>query len=380
MKSKNKSNPMKRTNLLATTMKLTYIAIAATAITLLSASCSDKGKSGYKIVGTVEYAAEGDTVFLESIENMEVIRLDSAIIRNGTFTFEGRQDSIVSRYLSCVTASEAFSIPFFLENGRIEVKMENESESVTGTPTNDIYQEIRSKMAELLHKMNEIDRDSTLTEEEAETRMDQAEREYAITLKEAVKKNIANPVGIFLFKEQYFENSLAENQALFRQIPSKYLNDPVLMGMQKQMESQEKTDINTLFTDFAMQTPEGKTVKLSDHVGKGKIVLVDFWASWCGPCRQAMPDLIKVYADYKGKLEIVGVSLDENPEAWKKAIARLGITWSQMSDLKGWASVAAMQYGIHSIPFTLLIDNDGTIIARNLHGEELTNKLSEILK
>ena len=116
------------------------------------------------------------------------------------------------------------------------------------------------------------------------------------------------------------------------------------------------------------------------NVGKGKLVLVDFWASWCGPCRQAMPDLIKVYTDYKGKLEIVGVSLDENPGAWKKAIARLGITWPQMSDNKGWASPAAMQYGVHSIPHTLLIDNDGTIIGRNLHGEELTDKLSAALR
>lgn len=371
---------MKRINLLAATMKLTYIAIAATAITLLSASCSDKGKSGYKIVGTVEYAADGDTVFLESIENMEVTRLDSAIIRNGTFSFKGRQDSTVARYLSCMTATDVFSIPFFLENGHIEVKMKSGNESVTGTPTNDIYQEIRSKMAEIMNKMNEIYSDSTLTEEVAEEKMDQMEREYTIAQKEAVKKNIANPVGVFLFKEQYFENSLAENQALFRQIPPKYLNDPVLMGMQKQMEFQEKTDMNTPFTDFTMQTPEGKTVKLSDYVGKGKLVLVDFWASWCGPCRQAMPDLIKVYTDYKGKLEIVGVSLDENPGAWKKAIARLGITWPQMSDNKGWASPAAMQYGVHSIPHTLLIDNDGTIIGRNLHGEELTDKLSAALR
>lgn len=93
-----------------------------------------------------------------------------------------------------------------------------------------------------------------------------------------------------------------------------------------------------------------------------------------------MPDLIKVYTDYKGKLEIVGVSLDENPGAWKKAIARLGITWPQMSDYKGWASPAAMQYGVHYIPHTLLIDNDGTIIGRNLHGEELTDKLSAALR
>ena len=97
------------------------------------------------------------------------------------------------------------------------------------------------------------------------------------------------------------------------------------------------TAVGQKFTDFEMQTPEGKTVKLSDYVGKGKVVLVDFWASWCGPCRREMPNLVEAYAKYKNKnFEIVGVSLDQSADAWKEAIKKLNITWPQMSDLKYW--------------------------------------------
>ena len=129
-----------------------------------------------------------------------------------------------------------------------------------------------------------------------------------------------------------------------------------------------------------MQTPEGKTVKLSDYVGKGKVVLVDFWASWCGPCRREMPNLVEAYAKYKNKnFEIVGVSLDQSADAWKEAIKKLNITWPQMSDLKGWQNEGAQLYAVNSIPHTMLVDADGTILARGLHGEKLQTKLEEVL-
>ena len=130
-----------------------------------------------------------------------------------------------------------------------------------------------------------------------------------------------------------------------------------------------------------MQTPDGQNVKLSDYVGKGKVVLVDFWASWCGPCRREMPNLVEAYKQYKNKnFEIVGVSLDQNGDAWKAAIEQLNITWPQMSDLKYWNCEGAQLYAVSSIPHTVLIDGEGTIIARGLHGEDLQKKLAEVLK
>ncbi|MDO4691352.1 MAG: TlpA disulfide reductase family protein [Porphyromonadaceae bacterium] len=351
----------------------------AVLLVVLGACQSRESKEGYVVSGSIAGAADGDSVFIESIEHMEFTRLDTAIIQNGRFTFSGHQDSTVLRYISCITEEDAFSVPFFLENGEIAVEISSLSASVTGTETNNIYQGIRSKVEGILEQMNMIDADSTLTEELYNQRMDDAERAHREVIMQGMKENITNPVGIFLFKQQYFDNSLSENQLLFNMIPEKFLSDPELMGMKLQMEQQRNTDVSVRFTDLDLYTPQGQEAKLSDYVGKGKPVLVDFWASWCGPCRQAMPDLVKLYKDYAGKFEIVGISLDEDPSSWQAAIEKLGITWPQLSDLKGWQSKAALKYGINSIPYTLLIDNDGIIVARDLHGEPLVNKLEELI-
>lgn len=347
---------------------------------VFAVACTPSKKPGYTISGTVESAKDGDVVYLESINNEEFKVLDKAIVQGGAFKFEGTQDSTVVAYLSCTTEKDVFSLPFFLENGHISVKMIEGAETITGTQTNDIYQEVRGKISDILRQMIEIEQDPNLSEEEKEQKMDEAEMAYDATMKEGMVKNIANPVGIFIFKNKYYENTLSENLSLLAQIPSEYMTDPQLQGIQMQIAQQEKTDVSKPFTDLSMETPEGKAVKLSDFVGKGKPVLVDFWASWCAPCRQSMPELISIYKKYKGKFEIVGVSFDENKDAWQKAITRLELPWPHMSDLKGWKSEAAIAYGIHSIPHTVLIDNNGVIISRDLKGADLDNKLAEILK
>jgi len=130
--------------------------------------------------------------------------------------------------------------------------------------------------------------------------------------------------------------------------------------------------------DFTLETPDGKKVSLKDF--KGKVVLIDFWASWCGPCRRENPNVVAMYNRYKDKgFEILGVSLDRSKEPWIKAIADDKLTWPHVSDLKGWGSSAAALYGITSIPHTVLVDRDGRIVARQLRGEVLGKKLEEIL-
>lgn len=129
--------------------------------------------------------------------------------------------------------------------------------------------------------------------------------------------------------------------------------------------------------DFTQNTPEGEPVSLSDL--RGKVVLVDFWASWCGPCRRENPNVVRMYNKYKDKgFEILGVSLDNNKERWMNAIEADGLTWPHISDLKGWSNTAAQKYGVTSIPQTVLLDKDGKIIARNLRGSRLEAKLAEI--
>lgn len=135
------------------------------------------------------------------------------------------------------------------------------------------------------------------------------------------------------------------------------------------------------FTDFAMPDTEGKERRLSEWCGKGGYVLVDFWASWCGPCRAEMPNVVANYEKYHGKgLEIIGVSFDNNKDAWLRAIKDLNMPWPQLSDLKGWKCLAAGIYNIRSIPSNLLIDGEGKIVDINLRGEILGERLAEIFK
>lgn len=357
------------------------------AVTSVAMCCSCTGNTGYKITGTVENAQEGDTVILQEAINGDLFPLQKVVIRNGYFTFEGRQDSIVNRYITCQIDGREYLADFFLENGDINVSVTKEGISATGTVTNDIHQEVR----EAVDKANaEIDRayavlrDTTLTDEqrkEGEQLLRTKEAAYYQTLKDCMKNQISNLVGVTLLKQLYQKNTLEENDSLLQQVPAMYQTDQTIMKIRDRVENGKKTLIGKKFTDFELQTPEGKTEKLSDFAGRGKVVLLDFWASWCGPCRQEMPNLMAAYNKYKNKnLEVIGISLDEDKEDWQKAVGQLKIKWLQLSDLKGWKCNAVKLYGIQSIPYTVLIDGEGTIIGRALRGQELQKKLEEVLK
>ena len=157
--------------------------------------------------------------------------------------------------------------------------------------------------------------------------------------------------------------------------------DPYYQALTKRMEIEAQTSVGQPFKEVAMVDINGNMTRLSTVVKANKLVLIDFWASWCAPCIAEMPNVRKIYAAYHAKgLEIYGISLDENQINWLSAIQRLGINWIHVSDLKGWQSKAAQDYSIQSIPSTLLIDSTGKIIAKNLRGADLEKKIAEILK
>ncbi|MBR4898452.1 MAG: redoxin domain-containing protein [Prevotella sp.] len=145
------------------------------------------------------------------------------------------------------------------------------------------------------------------------------------------------------------------------------------------MQAEKQKMIGKQFTDLEEADVNGEMHKLSEYVGKGRWVLVDFWASWCGPCRAEMPNVVANYEKYHDKgFDIVGLSFDKSKDAWVRAISDLKMPWIHLSDLQGWQSVASSVYNIRSIPASLLIDPNGKIVAVDLRGELLGEKLKEI--
>lgn len=364
--------------------KLVWIAAAGA---MMLAACQEK--NGYTIKGTAEGAADGDTVYLQNRTEAGFVALDSAVVNGGMFEFSGVADSIaVSRYVTYLKEGRRMSAMVFVEPGEVTVNMSAQDSRISGTPNNDIFQEFMDEYRRIGDEVKAVymqaNTDSTLSPARRDSLLkvlDEKRDAGSERILRLISDNIGKAAGVELLGMFGASFEAAEVQPLVAQVPDSLASNPGFVRLKEYVETIAKTSEGQKYTDFALDTPEGKEVKLSDYVSENKYTLVDFWASWCGPCRKEMPSVAAAYAKYKAKgFGVVGVSLDSNPESWKKGIADLKITWPQMSDLKGWQSEAARLYGVRSIPSTVLVAQDGTIVARDLRGEDIASKLAELLK
>ena len=188
-------------------------------------------------------------------------------------------------------------------------------------------------------------------------------------------------VGFYLGKQALRFADPVTAQNVLDEMPESWRNREDIKVLEQRIAARVATRPGMTYANVKGQNAQGQPTDLAAMVKPGKYTLVDFWASWCGPCRKEMPNVVAAYKEFKNKgFGIVGVSLDNNLDKWKEAITALDITWPQMSDLQGWNNAGAKLYGVNSIPATVLVDQEGTIVARNLRGEDIKAKLSELLK
>ncbi len=367
-------------------------------VAVLAASCQAQPVS-YKITGTVEEGSVIKDNTLAVIARMSAKGLefiDTAKVENKQFVFNGKADT--TEFLSICFFEEGKNRPytspvdFVFENGNITVQCKENGNIVTGTAYNDLLNSLNMKIDSIYEPVTPIYKtimgDTTLTEEERGAKIEEYKEQMRKLMPQAqelyktfISNNVDNIVGCSLFIRHRGNFTMDEQEAIIAKMPAAYADNEEIQDIKKTIELDKKTAVGQKFIDFTLKTPQGKDLSLSEIVAKNKVTLVDFWASWCGPCRAEMPNVVAAYKTFKSKgLEIVGVSLDDSMEKWTAAIKDLKITWPQMSDLKGWKCEAAGLYNVRAIPATLLIGQDGTILAKGLRGEKLEEKLAELLK
>lgn len=337
----------------------------------------------YVISGTAPKGTDKVYIYANDLQRGE--KPDSIDVKDGKFQISGTKP--LNSFLVVTTDGENSVAAV---NDHTPITMNLATGTVGGSPLNVQFGNFQKKMADydaksqkLYDSWKAVKDDKTIEgytkKKTFEKQMDDMDKQQTKDLVAFCDKNKNNVLPAYFLSKYYY--SLDYTQLESAADPSAtYYEHPLMARPKAQFKALAKRRPGLKFTDLTMNDLNGKEVKLSQWAGHGHYVLVDFWASWCGPCRAEMPNVVDSYKRYhaaKG-YEVVGVSFDSKAESWKQAVTNLGMTWPQMSDLKGWQCAAHDAYGVNSIPSNILLDPDGIIIASDLRGTNLENKLKEI--
>lgn len=341
-----------------------------------------RAQEGFKITAETSGVPDGKMLLISERGDT----LATADMVGGKFEFSGRVDRAMVAYI--MTADAKARIPLMIENAVFNV-IANEKM---------VYVDGGGAAQELLRQFDAINASVKQEQQRMQSEAQKAYQEQNMPKVQALQSQFQK----FVEKAQKQETEMLQaNGGSFvaayvitnsmRQVGLErlrerynYLTDEIKSGpygklIAQQIALYESLEIGGTAPDFTATTPEGDTLSL--HQVKGKLKLLDFWASWCNPCRQENPNMLKLYQKYQSKgLEIISFSLDNDPRAWKKAIEEDGMIWKHFSDLKAQGSPIAAMYNLMSIPYTLLLDENNKIVGKNLRGAQLQKKVAELLK
>lgn len=319
------------------------------------------------------------------------VKEDSVATKNGTFEINMKADKNAIMY---ITAPNTLAV--YLFNDGTPATVDLTTGTLKGSALNTrygtcqqrtkVYTDKIEPFAEEFRKLaSNMTLDQAEREKQSQKLIEQItpiEEQLNKEIRQIINENKDNLIPAAYITNIVYDCDAAELKALLAS-SRPYASHPMLAHARQALADIERANaiIGKPFTDLEMNDTEGKVHKLSEYCGKGHYVLIDFWASWCGPCRMEMPNVKENYEKYHAKgFDVVGLSFDNKADAWKKAINEMGLNWIHLSDLKGWRSIAAQTYGIQGIPASLLVNPKGIIVARDLRGEALGKKLAEIFK
>jgi len=364
------------------TMK-NLILIFALIVTL--SACNTRKSNEYVINGKIEGKFSGN-VYLQKNADGQFQILDTAIVENGKFRFKGIIETPDIYYIGI---DEARFVGFFNEASEIKITFNIDSlnkPEVEGSVSDNEYRkylktmdEYQSSQIGIYTRYNEAARTKDSAQMKLiEKEMEDLDAKQKLILVDYIKNNPSSFVSPYIAMRHSYELDLADLRNIISSLDSKVKKSSFSVMLEERIAILESVEVGKMAPDFTMNDPEGNPITLSSM--RGKVILIDFWASWCGPCRKENPNVVAAYKKFSSKgFDIIGVSLDRDATSWKSAIASDNLTWTHVSDLQYWNNAASKKYGVMSIPSNVLLDKNGVIIARNLTGEALTKKLEEVL-